>query len=81
MTERYFFVIYGDEDGGHVDGPLTEGTLLERLQPEGGYNSPARNEFLSEAVNFDYWPERGLLVIEGKIVKPRPKRVVMAYKV
>ena len=81
---RQFFIVYGDEDGGHVDGPFPEVELLRRISPDmedEGVNWYGRNKFLDYIYNFDTWPEDAMTIIEGKIILPNIKRVVREYEI
>lgn len=75
---REFFMLYGDEDGGHIVGPLSKEELLRNITPnDDGCNWYGRDKFLNEKAEFDYWEEDALLIIEGKIVQPSVKRLVV----
>jgi hypothetical protein len=83
-----FYVLHNSEDGDVRIEELDLDTLLERIRPEEGtvhnvnyYGANGFFEGLPESRDPQMWDPKKLLIIEGKIVVPKPKQVVTEYEI
>ena len=87
MDDREYFIIWSDEDGTHVEGPLSHADVLKKVTPdqygETDYGkSPLFLDHvpLSDKGCWTNTPEGALLIIKGSIVAPKPVVRVTEYE-
>lgn len=77
---RTFFAITNTEDGAVIWGPFNEEELNDCLTEMSG-SKTFRTPPFDQPEWVERWQENEYLIIEGKVVQPRPARTVVTYKV
>lgn len=71
-----FWLINGGPDGFRMDGPYTKAELEEQIDEMLEYESGSPKFLSKMPEDIEYWPEGSYVVLEGKIVVPKPIEVI-----
>jgi hypothetical protein len=79
-TENYYVLIVNEDGEVFISGEKKE-EIGELINEYGGIDACADSEYLDNNSDLAYWGEKSVLIIKGKIVTPKPKKIIDSIEI